>query len=113
MRRRRRREGDDRDANATIYVHLALDGGIFVIRGDTGEELWVDRAGLAREIDRIKEKPGASLLYSREAGQTEPPSEVRETFQAIADYALPIQLLEEPHPSALAAPEQRRNLTRD
>ena len=34
-----------------IYVHLAWDGGIFVIRGESGEQLWVDSAGDYYELD--------------------------------------------------------------
>lgn len=100
------------ESENTIYIHLASDGGILVIRGDSGEELWVDDAGLRRELNRIKGEPGASLLYSREAGQQEPPPEVFEIFQVIVDYELPIQLLEQPHPSALVPPAERRDLTR-
>jgi hypothetical protein len=53
------------------------------------------------------------LLYSRERGAEEPPAEVTETFQRIADFELPIRLLEEPHPEALVAPDQRRDITRE
>jgi hypothetical protein len=95
-----------------LYVHLAWDGGIFVIRGDTGKQLWVDRAGLERELREAKER-GDVLLYSRERGAEEPPAAVTETFQRIADFELPIRLLEEPHPEALVAPELRRSITRE
>jgi hypothetical protein len=95
-----------------LYVHLAWDGGIFVIRGETGEQLWVDREGLDQELRAAKEH-GDVLLYSRERGEEEPPAEVTETFQRIADFELPIKLLEEPHPEALVAPDRRRNITRD
>jgi hypothetical protein len=95
-----------------IYVHLAWDGGIFVIRGDTGEQLWVDREGLDRELTAAKERDDV-LLYSRERGEEDPPDEVTETFRRIADFELPIKLLEEPHPEALVEPERRRTITRE
>ena len=93
-----------------LYVHLAWDGGIFVIRGETGEQLWVDREGLDRELREAKER-GDVLLYSRERGEEEPPAEVTETFERIVEFELPIRLLEEPHPEALVAPDLRRDIT--
>jgi hypothetical protein len=92
-----------------LYVHLAWDGGIFVIRGESGEQLWVDADGLDRELQAAKER-GSVLLYSRERGDEDPPAQVEETFTRIAAYELPIKLLEEPHPEALVLPERRRNI---
>ena len=100
------------ESKTALYVHLALDGGILVIRGATGEQLWVDRDGLRRELALTKEQ-GGSLLYSREAPDREPPAHVEETFSAIVDYGLPIMLLEEPHPEALVPLSERRSITRD
>jgi hypothetical protein len=93
-----------------LYVHLAWDGGIFVIRGETGEQLWVDRQGLWEELAAAKER-GDELLYSRERGTEEPPAHVAETFDRIVDYQLPIKLIEEPHPQALVDPDRRRTIT--
>ena len=111
-RRGEETESDPRESDNSIYIHLASDGGVLVIRGDSGEEIWTDRDGLRGELDRIKDKPGASLLYSREAGQEEPPDHVMGTFELIADYELPIQLLEEPHPKANTPLGERRSLRR-
>jgi hypothetical protein len=95
-----------------LYVHLATDGGIFVIRGDTGEQLWTDRDGLSRELKRLKAR-GGLLLYSREAAGADPPAHVTETFRLIVDLEPPaIQLVEEPHPEALVPPAERRTITR-
>ena len=102
----------DDDPRKALYVHLASDGAIFVVRGETGEQLWTDREGLRRELQRTKDR-GGLLLYSREAGEREPPAHVEETFAEILDYALPIQLVEEPHPEALVPPDARRTLLRD
>ena len=95
-----------------IYVHLAWDGGIFVLRGDTGEQLWVDRDGLDRELSAAKERDDV-LLYSRERADEDPPQQVTETFQRIVDFELPIKLLEEAHPEALVDPASRRSVTRE
>jgi hypothetical protein len=101
------------DPDKALYVHLAHDGGILVIRGRTGEQLWVDRETLMAELERLKERKGL-LLYSREAGETDPPPHVEETFAMIVDFEPPaIQLVEEPHPEALVAPSDRRTLKRD
>jgi hypothetical protein len=102
---RRKRESDH-----ALYVHLALDGGIFVVRG-TGEQLWTDREGLHQELERTRERGGV-LLYSREAGEDEPPKHVEETFRQIIQYELPIKLLEEPHPEATVPPDRRRDILR-
>jgi hypothetical protein len=37
---------------------------------------------------------------------------VTKTFEAILEYKVPIQLLEEPHPQALVPPDQRRTIRR-
>ena len=95
-----------------LYVHLAWDGAIFVIRGDTGEQLWTDREGLDRELRAAKERDDV-LLYSRERGEEDPPAVLTETFRRIAAFELPIKLLEEPHPEALVPPGQRRTITPD
>jgi hypothetical protein len=101
------------DPDKALYVHLTFDGGIFVVRGRTGEQLWTDRQGLRDEVERLKAR-GGLLLYSRESGETEPPAEVEETFKMIVELEPPaIQLVEEPHPEALVPPEERRTATRD
>ena len=88
-----------------LYVHLAWDGAIFVIR-DTGEQLWTDREGLDRELRAARER-AVVLLYSRERGYEDPPARVTETFKRIAEFELPIKLLDEPHPQALVDPGDR------
>ena len=107
----RRRAKVDADPDRALYVHLALDGGIFVVRGETGEQLWTDREGLHQELKNTVAR-GGILLYSREAGQDEPPQHIEETFRQIIEYGLPIRLLEEPHPEATVPPERRRDILR-
>jgi hypothetical protein len=102
----------DDDPDKALYVHLAFDGGILLIRGDTGEQLWTDRDGLRAQLEKLKER-GGLLLYSRESGDTEPPAHVEETFRLIVELEPPaIQLVEEPHPEALVPPAERRTITR-
>ena len=109
--RLRSHRADRVEARETLYVHLATDGAIFVVRG-TGEQLWTDRGGLWRELERTKERSG-TLLYSRDEPGQEPPAHVEETFQEIVEFGLPIRLLDEPHPEAVVPPERRRSVTRD
>ncbi len=92
-------------------MHLAWDGAIFVLRG-TGEQIWVDREGLDEELRAAKER-GDTLVYSRERGAEDPPDHVAETFDRIVGHELPIKLIEEPHPHALVAPEERRSIIRE
>ena len=99
------------DPKRALYVHLASDGAVFVVRGETGEQLWTDRAGLRRELERAREL-GGRVIYGREGGDRDPSAEVEETFRQIVEFRLPIQLLEQPHPQAMVPPEQRRTILR-
>lgn len=110
---RRPKEPVNESSDDALYVHLASDGAIFVIRGATGEQLWVDRAGLLHELAAVNDRKGL-LLYSREAGDEDPPPHIEETFKLILESEpAAIQLVEEPHPEALAPPGDRRTLTKD
>jgi hypothetical protein len=100
------------DPARALYVYLAFDGGIFVVRGETGEQLWTDRNGLRQELERTREL-GGRIMYGREAGEQEPPEHVEETFREILEFRLPIQLVEQPHPEVIVPRERRRNILRD
>ena len=103
---------DDRsEAREALYVHLAADGAILVVRGESGEQLWTDRGGLRSELERTKQR-GGTLLYSREDFGEEPPAHVEETFREIVDFGLPVMLIEQLHPEALVSREQRRTVTK-
>jgi hypothetical protein len=39
----RRKQEDDQDVSNVLYVHLASDGGIFAVRGDTGAQASIPR----------------------------------------------------------------------
>jgi hypothetical protein len=110
--RLRGNRADRSEGRKALYVHLSADGAIFVVRGETGEQLWTDRDGLRRELGRAKAREGA-LLYSRDDPGAEPPAHVEETFREIVDFELPITLLDEPHPEALVSPERRKTVTKD
>lgn len=45
-----------------LDVHLAGDGGIFAVRGDTGAQAWIPRWLLEEELERIKASAGTILL---------------------------------------------------
>jgi hypothetical protein len=100
MRWFRRRKQD-----RALYVHLASDGGIFVVRGDTGEQFWTDGEGLRDELIRTQRRRG-TLVYSRENPGEDPAPHVLSMFESMMDFGLPVQLAE-PHPAALVPPEER------
>ena len=54
------------EAENALYVHLAEDGGIFAVWGDTGRQAWITEGTLDLELERLKER-GGELLYSRGA----------------------------------------------
>jgi hypothetical protein len=97
------------DPRKVLYVHLANDGAIFVIWGGTGEQAWIREEQLHKELARVSEM-GGSLIYSRETPESDPPPEVERVFQAMTEYKLPIQLLEQAHPEALVPRERRRSV---
>jgi hypothetical protein len=87
---------DEGGTEDVLYVHLAPDGGIFVVWGDTGREAWITQAALREELERIKASDGL-VLYSRETPDGDPQEMVDETFHIIADQDLPMKLVDEPH----------------
>lgn len=95
-------EADKPDPSKSLYVHLLRDGGIFLIRGDTGQDAWVTQGRLIDEVQRVKNLGGA-VVYSREEPDADPPVIVTDTFRRIAEAEVPIQLLEQPHPAVAKA----------
>jgi hypothetical protein len=94
-----------RRAQRALYVHLADDGGIFVMRaGEAGR--WVTPAELHEELARTRDRRG-TLVYSREHPAEEPPEHVFRLFQEMVEYELRLQVADEPHPRALVPPEER------
>jgi ankyrin repeat protein len=88
-----------RDADTAVYVHLALDGGIFHVDGATGLSGWLTERQLIEKLDAVS-RTGGTLLYSREAPEADPPDIVMRTFERITDAGLPIRLVTEAHPQA-------------
>jgi hypothetical protein len=92
---RRKGPEDERDVSNVLYVHLAHDGGIFAVRGDTGAQAWIPRWLLEEELERIKAAEGTILL----SWDDDVPI-VRETFELIKATGLPVKESNEPHPNA-------------
>ena len=86
-------------ARAT-YVHLANDGGIFVIRGSTGHGAWVTRAGLLEELNTAREHSQAILLSADQVG-ARLPQIVADTQALIAQSKLEILPSVRVHPKAI------------
>jgi Ankyrin repeats (many copies) len=92
---RRKRHDDDRDVSNVLYVHLAKDGGIFAVRGDTGAQAWIPRWLLEEELERVKGAAGTVLLSWDEDNRI-----VRDTFELIKAAKVPMKESSEPHPDA-------------
>jgi hypothetical protein len=92
---RRKQREDEQDVSNVLYVHLAGDGGIFAVRGDTGAQAWIPRRLLEEELERIKASPGTILL----SWDDDRPI-VRDTFELIKAADLPMKETTEPHPDA-------------
>lgn len=92
---RRKQPEDEEDVANVLYVHLARDGGIFAIRGDTGAQAWIPRRLLEEELERITAADGMILL----SWDDDIPI-VRETFELIQAAGLPMKESTEPHPDA-------------
>lgn len=83
--------------NKSVYIHLTMGGKIFIIKGETGEARWISAQEL-KEILREINKRGGEVLYSREHPEDEKPCIlVKEIFEEIASYDLPIKFVEQ-HP---------------
>jgi Ankyrin repeats (many copies) len=93
------------DATKALYVHLAFDGGIFVVRGD-GRQAWMTQTRLDDELVELRAS-GGRLIYSRDDPEHEPSEHVNDVFKRIVDSRpAGIQLLEVAHPVAAAHGKQ-------
>jgi hypothetical protein len=79
-----------------LYVHVADDGGILVIEGDTGRPAWVVEAELVRRLDVLK-RGGGSVLLSQGLGSPVAAS----TLKLIQAVDVPIIQSREVHPDAV------------
>jgi ankyrin repeat protein len=92
---RRKQTEDEQDVGNVLYVHLARDGGIFAVRGDTGAQAWIPRWLLEEELERIKGAAGTILLSWDDDGPI-----IRDTFELIKAADLPMKETIGPHPDA-------------
>ena len=91
------------DTSTVLYIHLQLDGGIYVLRPND-EASYVSEATLRNDLEAIKRSNGV-LRYSREQQETDPPDHVSRTFELIEKSKIPIQFVE-PHPFVNPPPDE-------
>ena len=80
-----------------LYIHLADDGGIFLVWRESGREAWLSQPRLIEELDNLRAHNG-TILYSLDPSPHPPPAIVVETLNLIKDYCLPMIVSREPHP---------------
>lgn len=78
--------------NPNIYVHVQLDGGIFLLREDMRAS-YVSKEKLIAELKVVKVS-GGHIKYSREDSSSDPPAYVDEIFRSIEALHIPIQFVE-------------------
>lgn len=79
----------------TLYVHLADDGGLLAIDGETGRSAWVTEAELTQRLAIVAERDGG-VLVSRDSNSMSMPSAMR----IIENSGLPVVHSPEVHPDA-------------
>jgi ankyrin repeat protein len=83
-----------RDRGAMTYVHLAQDGRVYLLPGNTGDNRWSDAAGLADQISRVQDRHGF-LMYHREDPEHEMSPAARANFDLILASGLNVMLAPE------------------
>lgn len=79
-----------------LYVHVADDGGILVIDGETGRSAWVVLAELVRRLEALQGAGGAVLLSQ---GRGSPIAAA--VLEVIGGTGLPIVQSQDVHPDAI------------
>ncbi|HWO00297.1 MAG TPA: hypothetical protein VNS63_13620 [Blastocatellia bacterium] len=79
------------------YIHLSVDGAIFLISHDSGRMGWITRSQLIVELDKLKANDG-TILYSMDPSIDPLPASVWEALALIRGYCLPIVFAREAHP---------------
>ncbi len=78
-----------------LYIHVADDGGLLVIDGETGRSAWVTVVELMRRLEDLS-AAGGSVLLSREHG-----SRLASTVIELIKERVPIVSASEVHPDAV------------
>jgi Ankyrin repeats (3 copies) len=89
----------DPDIADVLYVHLARDGGIYLVDGQ-GAAGWAPLAALQAHVARLRDA-GGSVLYSREAPDSEATGQQHEAFAVIAAADVPVVIAPEAHPDTV------------
>ena len=85
-----------------LYVHLSVEGGVFVVRTD-GTEAWITAADLEEDLERLAERDG-TVLISIEGGRDAQP-QVHALHRRVIGTGLPTRVLEDRHPAVTPLPE--------
>jgi hypothetical protein len=85
-----------------LYVHLSLEGGVFVVRADGGEA-WITADQLDAELEQLAERDG-TVLISIEGGRDAQP-QVHALHRRVIGTGLPTRVLEDRHPAVTPLPE--------
>src|SRR5437879_9906099 len=83
---------------AVLYAHVADDGGVLVIDGESGRSAWVPLSEFVRRL-QVLQKTGGSLLLSQERGS---PS-AAPVFEAIRRAGVPTTPSPQIHSDAIRA----------
>jgi hypothetical protein len=86
----------DPDIADVLYVHLARDGGIYLVDGQ-GAAGWAPLNALQAHVTRLRDA-GGSVLYSRESPESEASGQQQEAFAIIAASDVPVVIAPEAHP---------------
>jgi hypothetical protein len=79
-----------------LYVHVADDGGVLAVDGESGRSAWIGVSELTRRLDALR-KEGGSVLLSREGGSVM----ASPVLKLIDGTGLRIAASPEIHPDAL------------
>jgi hypothetical protein len=89
----------DPDIADVLYVHLARDGGIYLVDGQ-GAAGWAPLAALQAHVIRLRDV-GGSVLYSREAPDGAATGQQHDAFAVIAAADVPVVIAPEAHPDTV------------
>jgi hypothetical protein len=88
--------GRDGVTSVAVYVHVADDGGLLVIDGETGRSAWVTEAELLRRVGLQRERGGPLLLSLEHGSPLAAP-----VVSSIKASGIPVTSASEIHPDAV------------